>query len=138
MYKLPSLRSHLRFQGFISLLFGTLLFVVGIIGLSFAIKDSVSSPPRVESGIVIASAQESPSSNRYSVRVRLDDGRQVLVDQPSPVDQGVKLKLVMKDRGYEIYDPIGPWVGSFIALAIGIGLYLLGRKLTKLRLVARK
>ena len=48
------------------------------------------------------------------------------------------LELVVKDGAYRIYDPTGPWIGSLIALASGIGLCLLGRKLRKRMFVTRK
>jgi hypothetical protein len=100
------------------------------LGLFFAVRDSASSPPHAESGVVIASAQESPSSNHYAIRVRLDNGRQVVVaEEPSPIGHGVKLRLVVKDGAYWIYDPTGAWVGSLVSLASGVGLCFVGRKL---------
>jgi hypothetical protein len=126
---MPDVRSQARFFGFISTLFGAIFIVAGLLGLIFALTDLVSSHPRVESGMVLASI-ESPSSGHYTIRVRLDDGRQVMVaEEPSPIDNGVKLRLVVKDGAYWIYDPAGPWIGSLIALAAGIGMCLAGRKL---------
>lgn len=122
-------RSHIRFFGFLSTLFGALFIAFGLLGLIFAVVGLASSPPIVRSGIVIASV-ESASSGHYTIRARLDDGRQVLVaEEPSPIDKGVRLRLIVKDGAYEIYHPTGPWVGSLLSIAIGIGVYLVGRKM---------
>jgi hypothetical protein len=126
---IPNMKSYTRSLGLVSVLMGVLFITVGLLGLFFAARDSIQSSPRVFSGIVLASAQESPSSNRYSVRVKLDDGRQVVVEQPSPRDHNARLRLVMKDGAYEVYDPTGPWVGSLVSLASGVGLCFVGRML---------
>jgi hypothetical protein len=123
-------RSNIQFFGFLATLFGALFIAFGLLGLIFAVGDLASSPPIVRSGVVLASAQESPSSNHYSIRVRLDDGRLVMVaEEPSPIDKGVRLGLIVKDGAYEIYDPTGPWVGSLLLIAVGTGIYLVGRKM---------
>jgi hypothetical protein len=129
---IPNVRSYTRFLGLASILVGVLFIAFGLLGLVFAVRDLVQSSPRVESGVVVASVQESPSSNHYSIRVKLDNGRQAVVDEePSPIDHSVKLRLVMKDGAYEIYDPTGAWVGSLISLASGVGLCLVGRNLKR-------
>ena len=125
---MSGVRSYLRFFGFVSILFGALFIVFGPLGLFFAVKDLASSHPSAESGTVLASV-ESPSSNYYSLRVRLDDGRQVTVAPAASEDRGARLRLVMKDGAYGIYDPSGPWVDSLFALGSGTGMYLAGRKL---------
>jgi hypothetical protein len=61
----------------------------------------------------------------------------MVAGEPSPIDQGVELRLVMKDGAYWIYDPTGLWVGSLISLASGIGLCLVGRKLRKRMVVSQ-
>ena len=124
-------RSYLRFFGFLSTLWGAVFIAFGLLGLFFAVKDLASSHPSVESGTVLASV-ESPSSNYYSLRVRLDDGRQVTVTPAASEDRGARLRLVVKDGAYGIYDPTGPWVGSLFALGSGTGMYLAGRKLKAL------
>ena len=129
---MSGVRSYLRFFGFLSTLWGALFIAFGLLGLFFAVKDLASSHPRVESGTVLASV-ESPSSNHYSIRVRLADGRQVVVaEEPSPIDRGARLRLVVKDGAYWVYDPTGPWVGSLFALGSGTGMYFAGRKLKAL------
>jgi len=122
-------RSNIRFLGFVSTLFAAFFIAIGLLGLVFAARDLASGPPIVKSAIVLASV-ESPSSGPYAIRLRLDDGRQVMVsEQSSPIDNGVRLRIVVKDGAYEIYDPTGPWFGSLTAIAGGIVMYLVGRKL---------
>jgi hypothetical protein len=130
---IPNMKSYNRFFGAVSALVGLSFGAIGLLGLFFfAVRDSIQSSPRVVSGVVLASVQESPSSNHYSVRVKLDDGRQVVVgEEPSPRDHNAKLRLVMKDGAYEVYDPTGPWVGSLFSLASGVGLCFVGRILTR-------
>ena len=129
---IPNIKSYKRFLGVVSVVVGLFFGAVGLLGLFFAVRDSVQSSTRVVSGVVLASQQESPSSNHYSIRVKLDDGRQVVVgEEPSPRDHNAKLRLVMKDGAYEVYDPTGPWVGSLFSLASGVGLCFVGRILTR-------
>jgi hypothetical protein len=123
-------RSYIRFFGFLSTLFGAVFIAFGLLGFMFAVGDLASSSPIVKAGIVLASV-ESPSSGSFAIRVRLDDGRQVmLAEEATPIDKGVKLRLVAKDGAYEIYnDPIDAWVGSLLSVTIGTGIYLAGRKM---------
>ena len=127
---MSGVRSYIRFFGFLSTLAGALFIALGLLGLIFAVRDLASSPPIVKSGIVLASV-ESPSSGNFAIRVRLDDGRQVmLAEQSLPIDNGVKLRLVVTDGAYVIYnDPTDAWVGSLFSLASGIGIFLAGRKM---------
>jgi hypothetical protein len=127
---MSGVKSYVRFFGFLATLLGGLFIALGLLGLIFAVGSLLSSPPVVRSGIVLASV-ESPSSGSFAIRVRLDDGRQVmLAEEATPIDKGVKLRLVAKDGGYEIYnDPIDAWVGSLLSIAIGTGMYLAGRKM---------
>jgi hypothetical protein len=56
----------------------------------------------------------------------------MLAEEATPIDKGVKLRLVAKDGGYEIYnDPIDAWVGSLLSIATGTGMYLAGRKMKR-------
>jgi|GEM_PF-6608910 len=126
---MSGLRSNLRFVGFVSVLVSAFFIVFGLLGLVFAARGLASGPPIVKSAIVLASV-ESPSSGPYAIRLRLDDGRQATVfEQPSPIDNGVRLRIVLKDGAYEIYDPTGPWIGSLTSIAVGIVMYFVGRKL---------
>lgn len=96
---MSGVKSYVRFFGFLSTLLGGLFIALGLLGLIFAVGSLVSSPPIVRSGIVLASV-ESPSSGSFAIRVRLDDGRQVmLAEEATPIDKGVKLRLVAKDGG---------------------------------------
>jgi len=129
---IANLNSYKRFLGVVSALVGLFFGAVGLLGLFFAVRDSVQSSARVVSGVVLDSVQESSSSNHYSVHVKLENGRQVVVgEEPSPRDHNAKLRLVMKDGAYEVYDPTGPWVGSLFSLASGAGLCFVGRILTR-------
>jgi hypothetical protein len=106
-------RSYIRFFGFLSTLVGASFIAFGLLGLLFGVADLASSPLIVKSGIVIAPV-ESPSPDNFAIRVRLEDGRQVtLAEEPSPIDKVVRLRLIVKDSTYEIYnDPIDAWVGG--------------------------
>jgi hypothetical protein len=131
---MSGVRSYIRFFGFLSTLFGALFIALGLLGLIFAIRDLASSPPIVKSGIVLASV-ESPSSGNFTIRVRLDDGRQVmLAEEGTPIDKGAKLRLVVKDGAYEIYNATtDAWVGSLFLIASGIGIFFAGRKMKRAR-----
>jgi hypothetical protein len=119
-------RFYIQFNGFLSTLFGVFFVGVGLLGLIFAVG-GLASPPILRSGTAIASVQSS-STGHYAIRAKLDDGRQVIVAQESsPIDEGVRLRLVVTNGNYEIYDPTGPWVGSLVSITAGIGIYLVGR-----------
>lgn len=121
--------SYARFMGLIAMLLGVFFIAVGVLGIFFAVKDLVSSPLGVKPATVVSSV-ESPLSGHYSIRARVDDGREVMIsgEQGSRIGSGVKLRLVLKDGAYSIYDPNESLIGSLIALASGIGLYLAGRR----------
>jgi hypothetical protein len=127
---MSGVKSYVQFSGFMSTLFGMFFIAVGLLGLAFAVGGLVSGPPIVRSGTVLASV-ESPLSGKFAIRVRLDDGRQVMVGEvATPMDKGAKLRLVAKDGAYEIpNDPIDAWVGSLISIAGGTAIYLAGRKM---------
>lgn len=109
---------------------GVCFICLGVLGLGFAVQ-GLWTPVHAEPGTVISSTQESPSSARYATQIRLDDGRQIVMVDPSPRDKGFRLKVIGKDGIYELYDPSGPWIGSLVALAAGSLMYVSGRAIRK-------
>lgn len=120
-------KEALVFLAHIILLAGSFFLALGVIGLLFATHDHLArDQPTIATGVVIASS-ESPSTNQYTVRVKLSDGPEVALEQPSPIAPGSRLRVVLRDGSYSIYDPLGPWLGSSLSLASGIMLRVAAR-----------